>query len=195
MEFLCSILCNFPFHSAEISKQANPAQYFFFSFVPAREYNAPEKHNSFSSHWAVFLVNSRFDDKECFLVFFLTWFLKNVPKESHYVSSCPNLEYLGTSVQCLSVFSNKLCVFKQSDILETCAWRFPPVLYNKHSKINKSYQAQILIPYHYLFDLANTSVKLLLTLSKGRRRENGSSKSSYSALHSNPRYFCPVWNP
>lgn len=115
-----------------------------------------------------------------------------MPTESHHGSSCPHLEYLGTSVQRLSVFLNKPCVFKQADILETRAWRSPSVLSNKHSKINKSYQAQILVPYHYLFDLANTSVKLFLVLTKGRARETSSSKSSCGALHNNPGYFGPV---
>lgn len=190
--FLCSILCNFPFHSAEISKQANPAQYFSFLALCQQENITPLRNTIHFPHTELFswLIQG-FMTKNVFL----TWLKRNVPTESHHISSCPNLEYLGTSVQCLSVFSNKLCVFKQADILETRAWQFPSILYNKHSKINKSYQAQILVPYHYLFDLANTSVKLLLTLSKGKRCETGSSKSSYSALHSNPRYFCPVWNP
>lgn len=40
-----------------------------------------------------------------------------------------------------------------------------------------------------LFDLANTSVKLFLFLSKGRPHENCSSSNSYGALHNNTGYF------
>lgn len=56
---------------------------------------------------------------------------------------------------------------------------FLHALYNKYSKINRSYQAQILIIYHCLFDPVNTSGKLFLILSEGRPRENSFSSSSY----------------
>lgn len=106
----------------------------------------------------------------------------NVPTpktKNHHLNSCPNLEYICTSVQ------YSLCIFKQADILETHCLVFTHVLYNKPRKANKSYQPQMLIIYHYLFDPVNTSVKRLLILKKERTGEN--SLSSHSFLQ------CPSW--